>query len=498
MTIEVHVDYDDGGFAGWVLSSAGPEAPVWCQIVVDLEHRASILADEFLPAIGDRYGGRCCFGFSYRMPVVLCDGRAHRVDLIFAFEKDGAAVHYGLPATFRSFGAPATGETDGPATAHAVCRAQDLPIRLLEGTPDPESMGAAAPAILVTAPRRRMVHAPPREATGAAGFGHAEYVTHPAYLSVLADVVVRPATGAVYVPGKGVWQDARYLSDGGRLRSDLERLERDGAAGLPTLPGPVLLASSAMNRNYFHWLMDVLAGVQAGAQAFGRLPPLLLPPLNGWQGDALRRLLGLPPEAAIPAALPGSWSEDGPGQGLVRCERLIVPSHLGGTAIFPDATVRSLFARLSEGLPQHPSARRRLFVSRRDSDRPRIVNEAALAEALAPLGFELVVPGAMSVEAQARCFREAAVVVGSHGAGLVNVGFCVPGTTVVEILGSHYLNSCFYHLCGLMGHDYYSHTELVAPHNGRAGNAVSFYVDIKRLLVLLERIPALRRGKAEE
>lgn len=514
MTIEVQVDYDDGGFAGWVVSSAGPEAPVWCQVIVDLEHRASVLADEFQPALGERYGGRCCFGFSYRMPAVLCDGRAHRMDLVFAFEKDGAAVHYALPGVVRTFGAPATNATGGPTTVHAVCRVQDLPVRLLDGTPDPgapdprlpEAMAAAAPAVLFTAPRRRMVHAPPREAAGAAGFRHAEYATHPACLSVLADVVVRPASGAVYVPGKGVWQDARYLSDGGRIRSDLERLERDGIAGLPTLPGLVLLAGHAMNRNYFHWLMDVLPGVLACAQNFGRLPPLLLPPLNGWQEDALRRLLGLAPGAGIPAALPGSWSEDGPGQGLVRCERLVVPSHLGGTAIFPDATVRDLFARLGEdlfarpgeGLPWDPSARRRLFVSRCDSGHPRIANEAALAEALAPLGFELIVPGGMSFEAQARRFREAAVVVGSHGAGLTNVGFCVPGTTVVEILGSHYLNPCFYHLCGLMRHDYYSHVEMVAPHGGNAGNAASFCVDIARLLVLLDRIPALQRGAAQE
>ena len=62
-----------------------------------------------------------------------------------------------------------------------------------------------------------------------------------------------------------------------------------------------------------------------------------------------------------------------------------------------------------------------------------MLREAELRKRLVAMGFRVVEPGAMSVEAQIAAFHEADVVLGSSGAGFANAIYCRPGTVVIEI-----------------------------------------------------------------
>ena len=66
--------------------------------------------------------------------------------------------------------------------------------------------------------------------------------------------------------------------------------------------------------------------------------------------------------------------------------------------------------------------------------------------ALAPLGFEVIDPGALSPAEQVRAFAEAECIVGPHGAGLTNLAFAAPGAAVVELFARDYVNECFWAL----------------------------------------------------
>jgi len=61
------------------------------------------------------------------------------------------------------------------------------------------------------------------------------------------------------------------------------------------------------------------------------------------------------------------------------------------------------------------------------------LNEDELFEAVAPFGFERVVPGELSVTDQIAAFSSARVIVAAHGAGLTNMIFTPPGAAIVEI-----------------------------------------------------------------
>jgi capsular polysaccharide biosynthesis protein len=76
---------------------------------------------------------------------------------------------------------------------------------------------------------------------------------------------------------------------------------------------------------------------------------------------------------------------------------------------------------------------RKIYVSRRNAARRRILNDAGLEAMLAKRGFDLVTLGPQPIEEQARLFAEADVIVAQHGAALTNLLYASPGAKVVEI-----------------------------------------------------------------
>ena len=79
---------------------------------------------------------------------------------------------------------------------------------------------------------------------------------------------------------------------------------------------------------------------------------------------------------------------------------------------------------------------RRIFISRANASKRRMVNEADVADFLASFGFEHVALEERSLLDQMKLFAEASVVIGQHGAGLTNLLYVPAGTTVVEIFSS--------------------------------------------------------------
>ncbi len=128
------------------------------------------------------------------------------------------------------------------------------------------------------------------------------------------------------------------------------------------------------------------------------------------------------------------------------CRHLRHPAHWGSDWAITD--MRALF-------DLRPRARtRRLLISRADAGVRRVVNEAELASVLAPLGFEVIVPGLLSFAEQIAAFRDATHVVAPHGAGLANILFCAPRTHVLEVFHPHYGTWAYAMAAAALGLDY--------------------------------------------
>jgi len=163
-----------------------------------------------------------------------------------------------------------------------------------------------------------------------------------------------------------------------------------------------------------------------------------------------------------------------------QCERLLhvdLRNFVGMqmNKVVPDY-LRSVF------LQKPVSARsRKLFIARADNHARPVTNQDEALALVARYGFETVYMEGLSLTEQAALFNSASVIVGTHGAGLTNLVYCEPGTTVIEIYGAH-VYSFFYGLSNLCGLRYIpvlsspdDYDAVVDPHvgNGKKDQAVT-------------------------
>ena len=103
-----------------------------------------------------------------------------------------------------------------------------------------------------------------------------------------------------------------------------------------------------------------------------------------------------------------------------------------------------LFASRFQGPADGP---KRLFISRADAGRRRILNEEALYPGLKERGFEIVSLGGRSLTQQMTLFHNAQYIIGAHGAGLTNLLWSRDLRSVIELAQLTYGDGHFETLC---------------------------------------------------
>jgi hypothetical protein len=185
--------------------------------------------------------------------------------------------------------------------------------------------------------------------------------------------------------------------------------------------GRALLLGGGVSGNYYHWLMDAVPRWKMLLAAkYSEYDFVLLPGPSAPFEDEILDLLEVPKAKRLRCSR----------NFIHQFERLVVP-----VMPFPEweiATwacdwVRSLF-------PSKNTGPERIYISRRNATRRRLVNEAELEAQLQAMGFVSIQSERLSVAEQAAVFRSAKCVVAAHGAGLVNMVFAPANALVVELL----------------------------------------------------------------
>ncbi len=245
-----------------------------------------------------------------------------------------------------------------------------------------------------------------------------------------------------------------------------DHLRHHPILGLPHLPppsqldGPVaLLPLGAVN--YFHWMIDILPALDLlhRAGVLSRNIPILI---QGYQGKSFQvqtlTTLGIPPERILSFEQLGGSHRSGGVEHFVRAQTLIVPSAAGPVGCL---TPRGL--GVLRQLAQASSLNlgiRRIYISRSTARWRRVVNEAEVLAFLQPLGFVSVQMETLSLAEQMALMQGAEAVIGIHGAGLTNIAFCQPQTTVIEIFPSNAVLPYFWTIAQVAELNYFP---LVAP-----------------------------------
>ncbi len=191
------------------------------------------------------------------------------------------------------------------------------------------------------------------------------------------------------------------------------------------LPGHSFLLGFGVFENYFNWTLRYASRI-AAFQAMPSPCRLVAPaPVKRYVQQTLD-FLGVPPERV-------DFLEE-----ATSFERLTLlsPMALGRYELSPLMTMTLREHPRVLELPRGPA--RRLYIPRRNVRMRRVMNEAAVEAALVALGFEVFDNSDHCVRDQAHAFRDAAIVVAPHGAGLSNIVYCDAGTPVIEIVPEGY------------------------------------------------------------
>ena len=196
-----------------------------------------------------------------------------------------------------------------------------------------------------------------------------------------------------------------------------------------------------VGRNYYHWMYEVIPRVHLLRESGLSVERFIVksePDQIPFQSETLH-LLGIADDQLIKTY-----------EGFhIQAEQLIVPSQPSFATKWGYDFLRKTF------LNECSTEKRRIYIRRKSS---RIItNESDLWEILKPYGFMQVELETLSVADQARLFSSAEVIVGAHGAGLVNLTFCQPGTKVIEIFSPTYITPLYWAICsfGNLKHHYF-------------------------------------------
>lgn len=237
--------------------------------------------------------------------------------------------------------------------------------------------------------------------------------------------------------------------------------------------------------NYHHWTVDLLprAGlVQRAGYNFADFDHVLIKHSGlPYQEEGLQRL-GIDKSKVIRV------EEDL----HVEAETLVVPAvrHDNTKVSRSDMEfVRRLY------LPEEPSprsARRRIYVSRRDASFRRVINEEAFMPLLKEHGFEEIAMSKMSVAEQARVFSEAQFLVGPNGSAFANLVFANPACHVIEFFAPGWVVGYNWMICANFGLPY---TAIVGdgprPAPGSLPREIKqdIFLDLQALRSALEALP---------
>lgn len=108
-------------------------------------------------------------------------------------------------------------------------------------------------------------------------------------------------------------------------------------------------------------------------------------------------------------------------------------------------------ARARRHFPQEPGARR-VYIARRGTR--RVLNEVEIMAKLAEQGFVTAYMEDLSLRDQLCLLRDAQIVIGPHGAGLVHTMFMPKGGTLIEFFNARYVNPCMVPVCEILDIDY--------------------------------------------
>ena len=230
--------------------------------------------------------------------------------------------------------------------------------------------------------------------------------------------------------------------------------------------------------NYFHWFTDVLPKLYLLSIDNYGVPVIL--PKYFTKYTYITESLKLFPEIKI------FWLAE---YQKAKISKLIFIPNLATTGNYNDVIIRRLNVFLKEKLSVNKiEAKERVFISREKAPTRKILNWKESVEVLKKHNLKMQAYEDLCWSHQIELTSQSELLIGVHGAGLTNMLFMEPGSTIIELRKKDDCkNNCFFSLASALNHKYYYLLcEVDNEHEITQKN--NFYVnlvDLDKLLTLI-------------
>ena len=228
---------------------------------------------------------------------------------------------------------------------------------------------------------------------------------------------------------------------------------------------------------YFHWLADVLPRLITVSEQLKDL--FLLLPRRYQEMEFV--------QASLKTFSIGGIEYIEPDEVLL-CWKLLVPTQTAPSGHYNEGLIREVRSLQVDCYANdvRDRADNRIYISRSQAPKRRISNEAEVIEVLRQFDFRIVRTEELSFPEQVRVASGSRYIVSNHGAGLTNILFMNPASSVFELRRTNdRINNCYFTLASALNLNYfYQNCE---PHNpGEDAHTADLQVDLRALRVNLE------------
>jgi len=228
----------------------------------------------------------------------------------------------------------------------------------------------------------------------------------------------------------------------------------------------IYLSVRKQDSNFYHWVIETLVRLKCldDIPELKKIPLIVREPLNEFQKETLN-IMGIENKLIITN-----------GESFV-IDDLFFPS-IPSTPPQHRTAMRWLREKFLSRLPQTTGPKKRLYISRIDSDR-QVVNEGQIFEFLEKLGYEKLIMSKLAVKDQINCFRSAESIVIPHGAAGTHILFAPSTCRVIELHSPKWINHCYFSLCNNLG---ISYRWIIGT---QIDDGADYSIDINELKILL-------------
>jgi hypothetical protein len=234
-----------------------------------------------------------------------------------------------------------------------------------------------------------------------------------------------------------------------------------------------------LSTGYFHWIADVLPRIYSSKKYLDGYPVVL--PASFRHKEYVTSSLN---------ALDVNFHFiDNDGKLLIKDSLLI--SHLATTGNYNKKVLNGLkyFIQKSLLADSTKNSKRKIYISRANANKRKISNEEELISILNNKGFKIILAEDLSFTDQVLLFSEAEIILGLHGAGLVNMLFMKKNCYVIEIRRyDDSRNNCFFTLASELDLNYFY---LLAEPEGENLHRDNCHVNLSQLSKVIDEVEIL-------